>query len=56
MFYLHSIYYRNKLNKLQRETQKLGGQVSVFVPSGKNCVVLHHLVTRFNNTNAVSNL
>ena len=25
MFYLHSVYYKNKLYKIQRETQKLGG-------------------------------
>jgi len=34
MFYLHSDYYRNKQYKFQRETQKLGGPVSVFVPLG----------------------
>ena len=34
MFYLQSDYYRNKLYKFQREAQKLGGPVSVFVPRG----------------------
>ena len=32
---LYADYYANKLYKLRRGPQKLGGPVSVFVPSGK---------------------
>jgi len=35
MFYLQSDYYGNKLYTFQRETQKLGSPVFVFVPLGK---------------------